>query len=894
MTNKSFIEADFPIREVSEESAREKNIRYGHISTLHIWWARRPLASSRTSIYAALTPEPKDEEERLKRAQFIANLSKWENSLNKDFIERAREEILNANSGKPPKVLDPFAGGGSIPLEAMRLGCETYACDLNPVAVLILKCTLEYPQKYGRKKVNSNNILGEEEINPLLEDVKKWSKWVLEETRKEIGQFYPQEEDGSIPVGYIWARTVICQNPACGVEIPLVRQTWLAKKDNKKIAYKIIPKVNRVEFEIREGKTIDFDPEIGTVSRAKVICPCCGSGLSDKEVRKQFQDGIAGQRMVMVVLHHPKRQGKTYRLAIEEDLEIFKKAEIFLEKKRQELSTKWGLDPVPDELMPPKETLGFRVQRYGMLKWGDLFNSRQKLALITFTENVRQAYKKMLAEGMEEEYAKAVISYLAQGIDMTAAFSNTLARWENTSEAIKQLYSRQALPMLWDYAEVNLFSGSSGGFETGWEYYVKVIDHCSQTSQSVATVFQSSAISLSYPDNYFDAVITDPPYYDNVPYSYLSDFFYVWLKRTIGELYPELFTTPLTPKSDEIVAYSHGEGGFEGGKRFFEEMIIKAFHEIYRVLKPEGIACIVFAHKSTEAWETIINALINSGLYLTASWPVHTEMKARLRANESAALASSIYMICRKRTEKKTAYFNEIKPLIEARIREKLDQFWNEGIGGSDFFVSAIGPALEVFGKYEGVEKISGEKVSAKELLEFVRKSVSEYALTKILKSSQLGDIDKETRFYLLWRWTYNSAVVHFDDARKLAQAVGVEVTEHWGNGFIKKEKEFVSVSSARERGRMFLEKGKFQSIIDVLHACLLYWEQNNRKAISEILQEKGNLSNNVFWQVSQSISEVLPDGDKEKQMLQGFLYGRESYKTGDTEVNKHQKTLFD
>ncbi|NHW22820.1 MAG: DUF1156 domain-containing protein, partial [Archaeoglobales archaeon] len=222
METKSLIESDFPVKEVSEESVREKNIRHGHISTLHIWWARRPLASSRASVYAALVPEAEDEEDRLKRAQFISSLSKWENSLNKNLIERARDEILKANGGKPPKVLDPFAGGGAIPLEALRLGCEAYASDLNPVAVLIEKCTLEYPQKYGRKKVKSDDLLGEQEINPLLEDVKKWGKWVLEKARKEIGRFYPSEPDGSIPVGYIWARTVKCQNPACGAEIPLV------------------------------------------------------------------------------------------------------------------------------------------------------------------------------------------------------------------------------------------------------------------------------------------------------------------------------------------------------------------------------------------------------------------------------------------------------------------------------------------------------------------------------------------------------------------------------------------------------------------------------------------------------------------------------------------------
>lgn len=896
MTTKSFIESDFPVKEVSEESVREKNIRHGHISTLHIWWARRPLASSRASIYAALTPEPKDEEERLKRAQFIANLSKWENSLNKNLINRAREEILKANNGKVPKVLDPFAGGGAIPLEALRLGCETYARDLNPVAVLIEKCTLEYPQRYSRAKRKKNGTLDlkyEEDYNPLLEDVKKWGEWVLEEARKEIGRFYPSEPDGSIPVGYIWARTVKCQNPACSAEIPLVRQTWLAKKDNKKVAYKVIPKGNKVEFEIREGKEIDFAPETGTVSRAKVICPCCGSGLSDKEVRRQFQEGKAGQRMVAVVLHHPKRQGKKYRIATENDIEIFREAEKYLEKKRQELFDIWGFDPVPDEPLPPKETLGFRVQRYGILKWGELFNSRQKLALITFVEKIREAYKKMMAEGMDKDYVKAVVSYLGLVVSRIPDTNSTICHWDGSWEKTSTTFARQALPMNWDFIEANVFTLKGYGFESILKTILNVFPTITVTNENNPTVIQSSATSLSYPDNYFDAVITDPPYYDNVPYSYLSDFFYVWLKRTIGDLYPDLFATPLTPKTEEIVAYSHGEGSFESGKKFFEDMITKAFQEIQRVLKPEGIACIVFAHKSTDAWETIINALLNSGLYLTASWPVHTEMKARLRARESAAMASSIYMVCLKRTEKSTAYFNEIKPQIEARIKEKLDQFWNEGIGGSDFFISAIGPAMEVFGKYENVEKLSGEKVSTKELLEFVRKSVSEYALTKILKSPQLGGIDEETRFYLLWRWTYNGNVVHFDDARKLAQAVGIEITEQWGNGFIKKDKEFISVLDVKERGKKLLEKGKFNSMIDALHASLLYWEQNDRKAISEVLEETGNLNNNEFWQVAQAISEVLPEADKEKQMIQGFLYGKESYGK-EAKVDKSQKTLFE
>ncbi|GIW46162.1 MAG: hypothetical protein KatS3mg078_0039 [Deltaproteobacteria bacterium] len=651
MAKKSFIEFDFPIKEVSEESAREKNIRHGHISTLHIWWARRPLASSRASIYASLTPEPKDEEERLKKSQFIANLSKWENSLNKPMIERARKEILEANGGTPPRVLDPFAGGGAIPLEALRLGCETYASDLNPVAVLILKCTLEYPQKYGRiwgfgirdwgekgdrryeelqgtrgmaesNKSSDRNIQGnqgfsprgevranfsdpasssihssqysrgmgqgikegihpvpadsqrivdgardtsynssetelpqtrgtakdsdgdreyredaqpsdsklEETLvqdsifdvrgsecqetqylfpnpeqpipNPLLHDVKKWGSWVLEEARKEIGRFYPPDPDGSIPVGYIWARTIRCNNPSCGAEIPLVRQTWLAKKANKKVAYKLIPKGNKVEFEIREGKRIDFNPETGTVSRAKVICPCCNSGLSDKEVRKQFQEGKAGERMVAVVLHKKRvsgsrvrDSGKRYRLATERDLEVFREAERYLEKKRQELFNRWGIDPVPDEKLVRTGGNQMAVLHYGIYRFGDLFNSRQKLALITFAEKVREAYRGIrdsvlgVREGNKtnpespipnpEEYAKAVVSYLGLGVNRLADKSSSLCRLIPQTEAIGFTYGRQALPMLWDYIEMCPFEHPSG-WDTILDETLENLSHLSQ------------------------------------------------------------------------------------------------------------------------------------------------------------------------------------------------------------------------------------------------------------------------------------------------------------------------------------------------------------------------------------------------------------------------------
>jgi putative DNA methylase len=909
------IEADFPLRKVSEESVREKNIRHGHISTLHIWWARRPLAASRTTALAALLPDdPRRREELL---ALVRDIAPWEvvSNGNAPQIEKARQLIREAFGGRAPRVLDCFAGGGSIPLEALRLGCETYALDYNPVAVLILKAVLEFPQRFGRpdqvktvplppdlqEQPQTDQRLLDVEAkrtqSPLLQAVSAWGAWVLEEARKELEQFYPKDPDGSIPVGYIWARTLPCQNPACGAEIPLMRQTWLAKKDKRKIALKLIPdhKARRVEVEIvgANGEPIDFDPEEGTVSRAHVRCPLCGGTIDDETTRRLFREGKSGQRLMAVVLHHPDRPGKTYRLPTEHDLEAYHAAEAALVSARHRLAQDWGIDPVPDEPLPserpsPNARGLSAITRYEIRSWGDLFNPRQKLALITFAEKVRQAHAHLLAQGAEPEFAKAVVTYLALSLDMMAAFCNTLARWENTSEAIKQLFSRQALPMLWDYAELHPFSGSTGSWEAGWEYYLGVLAHLTRippaNPQSASpTIAHGSATALPWPENFFDAVLTDPPYYDNVPYSDLSDFFYVWLKRTIGDLYPDLFATPLTPKSEEIIWHQRHGGSYESGKKFFEEKLIEALREIRRVLRPDGIAVIVFAHKTTEAWETVINALLEAGLYLTASWPIHTEMRARLNAQETASLASSIYMVCRKRTTSEVGEYPTVRREIEARVRQKLTQFWEEDIRGADFFMSAIGPAVEAFGKYARVEKLSGEPVTVAELLEYVRKVVAEFALERVLGSAQLGGVDVATRFYLLYRWTYKHARVPFDEARRLAQSVGVELTTLWDSGgLVERQREYVRVPTPLERARSanFARRTKFETMIDALHYAVWLWDQNERKRLLDhLLKTYG--SDEIFWQVAQAIAEVLPEGDKEKQLLQGLLYGRRSLQKG-------------
>jgi len=905
---KSFIEVTFPIKEVSEESAREKNIRHGHISTLHIWWARRPLASSRATTYAALIPCPSTEKEAKEKAKFIIELSKWENSLREDLIKKAREDILKANGGKTLKVLDPFAGGGSIPLECFRLGLESHAGEYNPVAVLILKCTLEYPQRYGRqnKVKRDEGLLNiEKKENALISDVKKWGEWVLEQARKEIGRFYPEDEDGSIPVGYIWARTIPCQNPSCRAEIPLMRQFWLAKKENKNISLYPFVYEGKVEFAIVQkngdewqvvessipGFTpkvpFNFDPEKGTVSRAIAVCPVCGGMVEDNQVRKLFQEGKAGQRMVAVVLSRP--QGKAYRLATERDVELYRKAEEYLEEKRKKLWEEWGIDPVPDEDLPPENTLGFRVQRYGMLKWGDLFNSRQKLALITFTEKVRLAYKKMIEEGYDKEYAKAVVSYLGLSLGKLADWNSVLSVWRPDQERNEHVFNRQALPMVWDYGERNPFEGSLMDVNGN---IISILSHLTQippVEVEGPVVFQASATELPYPDNYFDAVFTDPPYYDNVPYSYLSDFFYVWLKRSLGDLYAEHFSTPLTPKSKEIVAYSHQEGGFEAGKRYFEDMLKKALQEIYRVLKPNGIAVIVYTHKSTSGWETMINSLLDSGLVPTASWPIDTEMKARLRAQDSAALASSIYIVCRKMERQEVGWFSDLKKEIRERIFN--NNLWEQGIAGPDFFIACIGSAIEVFGRYKKVMDYEGNVIRADKLLEFVRGVVTEYAVKQIIHNGIAGEFSPLTKFYILWRWTFREAKVEFDEARKLAQSLGVNLEIEWNKGFIKKEKDYIKVLGPQERKIEEIENLKDKDLIDVLHHVLLLWAQGKRNEMIKVLSESGFGKNEIFYKVAQAISETLPSDSKEKKLLDGFLSGKDKLITEINNLKEKQGT---
>ncbi|NMC77477.1 MAG: DUF1156 domain-containing protein, partial [Candidatus Methanofastidiosa archaeon] len=450
--DKRFIEVSFPIKEVGEESAREKYIRRGNISAIHIWWARKPLSVSRATNYASLISAPKNIEEWKETRKFIIELSKWDNSLKKSIINKARENILIYFKGSPPKVLDPFGGGGSIPLEAARLGCETYSNDYNPISVFIQKATLEYPKNFElRQEWGELNL---QRSNKLFSDVHKWARIILENVSKEIQQYYPKDSDNSIPVGYIWSRTVICQNPSCCVEIPLIRQFWLSKRvnnvalymytENKKILFKIIG-------DAYESFPSNYNPSKGTIEKAIVTCPVCGNVIDDKELRKIFQDGKSSQKMIAVVLQSNK-SGKKFRIATENDLETYKKVKSNLESKRKLFLDRYGIDPIPDELIPTPCHDVDRPPMYGMLRWGDLFNDRQKLALIKFTEEILEIYPIMSNEYKDKLYVNTIYNILNLALDKLIMFSSSNCTWKpTTTQVISAFLGRQAIPMTWDY-----------------------------------------------------------------------------------------------------------------------------------------------------------------------------------------------------------------------------------------------------------------------------------------------------------------------------------------------------------------------------------------------------------------------------------------------------------
>jgi adenine-specific DNA methylase len=794
---KRLAEVDFPIAEVSRHAAREKSIRHGHPSTLHLWWARRPLASSRAILLGLLWPDPCDPlcpeefkvearerlptvpgcnpgttDEDLRRAllKFIADFANWDCAANRTYLDVSRALVKAAHGEEPPLVVDPFAGGGSIPLEALRLGCEAFASDLNPVACLILKVLLEDIPRRGPS---------------LAEDLRRVGAEIRKETEKELADLYPKDPDGATPIAYLWARTVRCESSNCGAEIPLTRSLWLCKKANRRRAlrYRIVRPEGQApgaEFEVFQPRT-ENDVPGGTVTRAKATCLCCGVVLSPDRVCAQLaaqrggsdvvfdKEGhrIGGARLLAVVTLRLGEMGRHYRLPTELDHQVVRKAQAQVAEIVDEWDRrgKLGRYPVPNEPLPPVGTLGFRVQRYGMLKWGDLFTSRQKTALLRIGSAIRRS-------GSQD-----VMELLGLVLDGVVDRNAVLATWrpQADQEKVEHVFARQALPMSWDFAEAVPISESTGSLGDRLEATSETTEAFARWVGSnddlrVGQVQVADAAAHPLPNDSAAIWFTDPPYYDAVPYADLSDFFFVWLKRALPGhrvlVDPFDSNNPLTPKRREAVQdETKRDDGRVKDRAWFEEKMAEAFAEGRRVLREDGIGSVVFAHKTTEGWEALLSGMIRGGWTITGSWPIATEMGTRLRARESAALATSVHLICRPRPDDAAiGDWADVLRELPKRVDDWIELLQGEGVRGADLVFACIGPALEIFSRFAMVETADGREVTLAEYLEKVWEVVGRSALNQVLGTAEAsarngvaGALEEDARLTALFLWTLQS-----------------------------------------------------------------------------------------------------------------------------------------
>lgn len=806
MATKKLIEVALPLEKINAESAREKSIRHGHPSTLHLWWARRPLAAARAVIWASLVDDPSSHPEqfpteedqnteRQRLFKILEDLVVWENSNNEKVLDAAKAEIMKSTNGNPPALLDPFAGGGAIPLEAQRLGLEAHAHDLNPVAVMINKAMIEIPPKFsGMAPVNSDAQVNSmhdawARAEGLAEDVRYYGEWMKQEAYKRIGHLYPKvkvpEEQGggeATVIAWIWARTVKCPNPACGCEMPLVRSFTLSKKKGHE-AY-VEPQFfdSKCSYTVKLGE----HKEKGTVNRTGASCVACGTSVPLDYVRSEGSNHRMGRHLIAVVAEG--KNGRAYYSP--DDIQLC-------------ASQVGEPENVPCEDLPEK-ALGFRIQAYGITKWKDLYTNRQLTALTTFSDLVVETQKKVeadaIAVGMSDDhvplckgghgaraYGEAVGVYLAFAVDRQADIGSTIASWINTIGAIRNTFGRQAIPMTWDFAEANPFSSSTGCFSNMVDWIVKCIDNF-PIAQFEAEVSQRDAQSDCGLRNIM--ISTDPPYYDNIDYADLSDYFYIWMRRSLKDSYPGLFSTVLVPKTEELIAtpFRHG-GSMEKAKSFFESGMLSASKQMYLYAREDVPVTIYYAYKQSDSdadgtassgWETMLNSIVKAGFAITGTWPMRTERGNRMRGNGSNALASSIVLVCRKRPEDapQTTRRNLIATLRH-ELRPALKKLQASNIAPVDLAQSAIGPGMGVFSRYRRVLEADGTPMSVRSALQIINEELDLYF------NEQVGDLDTASRFCvdLYTQYAYN--VVKYGEAEVLANAKSTSIPMLAANGVV-------------------------------------------------------------------------------------------------------------
>lgn len=1031
---KKLIEVAMPVKEVSAESVRDKSIRHGHISTLHLWWARRPLPVCRAVVFASLVPDPLDPdcpaafkqavakylagkeykpyddiphtaaidpmEDNLRNRllmfigkfsdEYIANeklgkstdskkqlsdgsLIKWENKNNPKIIGIARKLIFIAHqtsykssaegfspSGEMsagqrgesanlpaleetynhlwnailtaetalystpnrhletpeikakeqalhsaienyldhmPRVFDPFAGGGAIPLEAARLGCRTFGNDLNPVAHIIQRGSVEFPQKYGKpitytrdeflkqypvfaektdKQITGNYTLqhsietleleGYEDAvakhsniqdssfiilkNRLAFDVEYYARQMLAGAEKEIGQYYP-EINGKKPIAYYWARVATCTNPSCRAEIPLLRNLYVCDKPYKKIHLNPVVEGNQISFEIKEGET----DKTGWMVRANMVCPCCGNTTTVAQLKEQFKSKTTKEKILAVI--EEGENSKSYRQPTNDEIEIINLIPEVLK---------------PNEQLPKNDSQNLKIPLWGFHSFGDMFTARQLFAIQTFVNKLSTIKTRWRNnEGEFDDYQKAVATFLGIWIDRLTMVNNTFGRWNVPGEKIETPFARQAIPMIFDYPESNPFSGLTGSAENQLAWLIRYINDENGIIPATCNHFASGEKS-QFDKKYLNAVITDPPYYDAIAYADLSDFFYVWLKRTLGDVFPFNFATPQTPKTEECTALKHHhDGKIEKAIKHFETKLQQIFTAIEQ--QTSGVVSIMFAHQSTEAWTTLVNSILGANMNINGSWPFDSEMGNRMIAMDKLALASSVTVACRPNTQTGYISFKAVRKNIEERVKKEVKLLYEYGFRGADLLTACFGQAVSEFGQYQTVEKADGTKVEVKELLELAREAAFNAIISDI-------DTDEVTKFYIGWLNLYGFAEADHDDVTGITKVgLSIEVSllqqhhvfERNGN------KESLSGYAARCAANQKLGTQATSFAIDKVHKAMLLFGSGNRAALTEYLGQVAPSPDASFWRICTALAEVLPNGCDDHKQLTGLLTNKES-----------------
>lgn len=1023
MQPKKLIEVAMPIKEISAESVRDKSIRHGHISTLHLWWARRPLPVCRAVVFASLVPDPLDENcpqafrdaieillgkdanagdpykpyddipytaavdkmednHRNRVMMFIGKFSdeyarnekrgkttaankqlsdysliKWDNKNNESIINKARKLIWVAHNSnvtasvtkqsqnaqelltdfdkyynaikeaeqtlyntpdrhlqtddvkakeqelqkaidafldKMPKVFDPFAGGGAIPLEAARLGCRSYGNDINPVAHIIQKGSLEFPQKYGKpityskkefierygeklwkeqpqqnKVVKNGEAVAVKIDNRLAFDVDFYARILLEEAEKKVTKLYPADEKGNKPLVYYWGRVGTCSNPSCKAKVPLLKQFYLSKRRGSGESSWIYlkPKINgnKIDFEIKKGK---YEKE-GWVSRGNLVCPCCGNSTDVNTLKRQFIDGKTEERLLAVI--YETKGVRNFKVPADIETKTFNTI------KRE---------GAPAEMMPVKYTQALPSCTWGISKWGDLFNNRQLSTVNALVDCLNTLKSKLKTS----EYNTGIFIYLSILVDRILARSTSFGVWHILQETVEHPFGRQAIPMIFDYPEMNPFSELSGA-GLGQLYFVdKYIREEISTFPSFCNN-ASSGEKEQFDPKSITAVVTDPPYYDAIAYADLSDFFYVWLKRCLSDLLPYNFATPLTPKSDECTALKHHhQGSADNAREHFETKLLQIFDTIED--QTSDIVSIMFAHQSTEAWTTLCNSILGARMNITGSWAVDTEVTGALKSNKGF-LSSSVTVSARPSLKQGYGDFRSVKRAVEETVQKEVNQLYRLGFRGPDLLTACFGQAVSVFGQYEKVEKADGTEVTVAELLEMARES----AFNALLKGFSGDDF---TKFYIGWLQLYGFSETDFDDAAKFSRVgLTINVSELFTKHILIRHGNKQTLASYKERIATTANLGERADsfLIDQVHKAMALYEGTNRVALLQYIDRVASQPESSFWRVITSLCEVLPAGSEDYKQGIGLLTNKDSLiresKTVQT-ITTEQTKLFE